>query len=151
MSSAFTADLKGIVATCPSCGQKNRVPYERLAAHGTCGKCEASLPLVAAPVDIPSTAVFDALIANCALPVLVDFWAAWCGPCKMVAPQLEKVATQEEGISLIVKVNTEALPGLSARYGIQGIPALLLFKNGALTAQQAGAQPASAIRDFIHR
>ncbi len=151
MSSAFTADLKGIVAACLSCGQKNRVPYERLATQGTCGKCESSLPLVSAPVDIPSTAVFDALIAASTLPVLVDFWAAWCGPCKMVAPQLEKVATQEAGISLIVKVNTEALPGLSARYGIQGIPALLLFKYGKLVAEQAGAQPASAIRDFIHR
>lgn len=151
MSSVFTADLKGIVAPCPSCGQKNRIPYERLAAHGTCGKCEASLPLVNAPVDIPSTAVFNAVRGASSLPVLVDFWAAWCGPCRVVAPQLEKVAQQEAGLTLIVKVNTETLPGLSAQYNIQGIPALLLFKNGNLVAEQAGAQPASAIREFIYR
>ena len=151
MSSIFTADLKGIIVTCPGCGQRNRLPYERIAAAGTCGKCEASLPLVNAPVEIPSTAVFNAVIAASPLPVLVDFWAEWCGPCKMLAPQLERVATQEAGLSLIAKVNTEALPGLSAQYNIQGIPALLLFRNGKLVAEQAGAQPASAIRDFIYR
>ena len=102
-------------------------------------------------MDIPSSAAFNALIAESALPVLVDFWAAWCGPCKMVAPQLEIVAGQEAGLSLIVKVNTEQLPGLSAQYGIQGIPALLLFKNGALVAQQAGAMPAVAIRELLYR
>ena len=143
--------MKGIVSPCPACGQKNRIPYERLATSGMCGKCVASLPLVNAPIDIPSTAVFNALIAASSLPVLVDFWAAWCGPCRVLAPQLALVAEQEAGLSLIVKVNTEALPGLSAQYKIQGIPALLLFKNGTLVAEQAGAQPASAIREFIYR
>ncbi|WP_395089964.1 thioredoxin [Armatimonas sp.] len=96
-------------------------------------------------------ATFEEDVLKSSTPVLVDYWAEWCGPCKMLAPQLEKVATQEAGLSLIVKVNTEALPGLSAQYNIQGIPALLLFKNGKLVAEQAGAQPASAIRDFIYR
>ena len=151
MSTEFRADLKGVVLVCPACGQKNRLPYSRLATVGICGKCQDSLPLVSAPVDIPSPAVFNALITESALPVLVDFWAAWCGPCKMVAPQLAIVAGQEVGLSLIVKVNTEELPGLSAQYGIQGIPALLLFKNGALVAEQAGAMPAAAIREFLYR
>ena len=150
MSSIYTADLKGIVVVCPACGQKNRIPYERLAARGTCGKCEVSLPLVSAPVDIPSTAVFNALIGASSLPVLVDFWAAWCGPCRTLAPQLERVAEQEAGLSLIVKVNTEALPGVAAHYAIQSIPALKLFKNGAEVASQVGALPADAIRAFIY-
>jgi thioredoxin 2 len=151
MSTVYRADLKGVISVCPACGQKNRLPYGRLATEGTCGKCQEALSLVNAPVDIPSAGVFNALIAESALPVLVDFWAAWCGPCKMVAPQLAIVAKQEAGLSLIVKVNTEELPGLSAQYDIQGIPALLLFKNGALVAQQAGAMPAAAIREFLYR
>lgn len=150
MSEHYSADLKGVVLACPSCGQKNRVPYERLGAQGTCGKCEATLPRIAAPVTVPSTAAFSALIGASALPVLVDFWAAWCGPCRALAPQLELVAKQEAGLTLIAKVNTEELPALAARFQIQGIPALLLFKGGNLVAQEAGAMSATALRELLH-
>ena len=149
--SAFTADPFGIVATCPACGQKNRRPYLRLTSEATCGKCQTSLSFVNAPIEIPSLAAFDALRTAVTLPVLVDFWAEWCSPCKMLAPQLEKVAEQEAGTALIVKVDTEAVPSVAARYHIRSIPTLVILDNGNELARQSGTQPASAIRDFLHR
>lgn len=149
--SAFTADPLGIVATCPACGQKNRRPYARLTNEATCGKCQATLPQLNAPIDISSAASFEALRASVTLPILVDFWAEWCGPCKMVAPQLVKVAEQEAGTALIVKVDTEAVPSVAERYGIRSIPTLIILEQGNEIARKSGVQPASAIRDFLHR
>lgn len=145
----LTADLKGIVVVCAACGQKNRLLYANLAYETACGKCQTALPRIGVPVEIPSTAVFDAVRTTSALPLLVDFWATWCGPCRMVASQLAVVAEKEAGTALVVKVNTETLPELSARYAIQSIPALKVFKNGTEVASQVGAQPASAIREFL--
>ena len=92
---------------------------------------------------------FDALTGRSALPVLVDFWAPWCGPCKMVAPEIVKVANETAGHFLVAKVNTEELPSLGQRFRVTAIPTMALFKGGIEVARQAGAMPAPAIRKFI--
>jgi len=143
------ADEKGIIRKCPNCGQANRLPYARLHQAPRCAKCHQALRPVSEPVDIQSAAIFNALIASASLPVLVDFWAPWCGPCRMVAPHLVKIAEQEAGRLIIAKVDTEARPELGQRFRITAIPTMIVFKNGAERARQAGAMAAPGIRQFV--
>ena len=147
----FELDARGLVCACPHCGQRNRLLYERLGQTFRCKQCHAELPPPAEPVEPQNAAQFDALIAHSALPVLVDFWAPWCGPCKMVAPELVKVAAGGAGRWLVAKVNTEELPDLAARFGIRSIPTLALFKAGREMARQAGAMPAPGILQFLRQ
>jgi len=141
----------GLLATCPSCGRRNRLPYERLGQTFRCGNCHTELRPPSEPLEVKSETVFDAVVGRSAFPVLVDFWAPWCGPCKMVAPELARIAAEGLGKWLVVKVNTEELPALAQRFHISGIPTLALFQGGREVARQSGAMPAAAIRQFIQQ
>jgi thioredoxin 2 len=147
--STIENDERGLLVACPHCGKRNRLKYEALKQTFRCGKCGGEIRVPPEPVDVSSDLAFDALTSRSALPVLADFWAPWCGPCKMVAPELRKVANETAGHLLVIKVNTEELPSLTQRFQVTAIPTMILFKNGLAVARQAGAMPAPAIRKFV--
>jgi thioredoxin 2 len=132
------------IRTCPHCGKQNRIPVEHLADVGRCGACKTPLPANGAPVEADET-FFDTLVRRAKVPVLVDFWAAWCGPCRMMAPELEKLAASRAGQILVAKVNTDAHPELARRFSIEALPTLVLFRQGQPTQRLSGARTASAI------
>ena len=126
-----------MIRTCPRCGQKNRIPADRLADNGRCGACKTPLPALAEPLDVdPST--FQQIVSKARVPVLVDFWADWCAPCRMAAPAVKQVAGEMAGRALVLKVDTERHPELSARFDVRGIPNFLVFKDGAVVFRQPG-------------
>jgi thioredoxin 2 len=147
----FQADECGLVLACAQCGRSNRLAYDNLDRQFRCGNCKTLLSAPAEPVDIPNANVFGSLTRRSGLPVLVDFWASWCGPCKMVAPELVKVAQQSAGKWLVAKLDTEALPDVAAHYGIQSIPTLAVFRAGREIQRQAGAMQAPRIIDFMQQ
>ena len=151
MMNEIETDERGILITCPKCGRRNRMKYQGLGKVFRCGQCKSELRPLGEPVDVHSDLVFDALISRSALPVLVDFWAPWCGPCKMVAPEIRKVATEAAGQVLVAKVNTEELPSLARRFRVSAIPTMSIFRNGIEVAHQAGAMAAPAIRKFLEQ
>jgi thioredoxin 2 len=138
-----------MLQTCSACGAKNRIPASRLHEIAKCGKCKAALPAQRAPIEVPDQKTFDEIILNARVPVLVDFWASWCGPCRMVAPEVQKVAEQLAGQALVVKVNTEYLPELAARYHEQGIPNFVVIDFGQVVRQQAGAMRAADLAKLV--
>jgi thioredoxin 2 len=142
-------DDRGIVVECDNCGQKNRLVWSRLSEPVRCGKCKQELSGAGVPLDISTTADFDRLIAQSPIPVVVDYWAPWCGPCRMVAPELTKVAARANGRFLIVKVNTDALSDLGQRYGIRSIPTMAIFSGGREVKRTTGARPAADIEAFV--
>jgi thioredoxin 2 len=148
--SAITADRGGVLLRCPSCDKTNRIRYDKLGATNQCGSCRTQLAPPDTPVEVSDATTFDVAIKSSALPVVVDFWAPWCGPCRMMAPELDKVAKDAQGEWLVVKVNTDAVPELSERYRIRGIPTLAIFRGGQLIHSAAGARSAADIRGLVN-
>lgn len=148
MSNA-TLDSSGVIVACPSCGQRNRLAYDRVTADTRCGKCKTTIGPPAEPVEVPDAATFDALVASSDIPVVVDFWAPWCGPCRMVAPEIAHVAASNQGRYFVVKVNTDEVRELGDRFGIRSIPTMAVFSGGRERGRTAGARPAADIEAFV--
>ncbi len=142
-------DDRGIVVTCGNCGTKNRLAYERLDDAVRCGQCKNALPPPGEPIELHSATDFDRVVSKASIPVVVDYWAPWCGPCRMVAPELQKVAARQAGKMLVVKVNTDEVVELGQRYSIRSIPTLAVFANGREVARTTGARPAQEIETFV--
>lgn len=132
------------VVACPSCGAKNRLPQEA-TGRPRCAKCHVDLPWLVEADD----ASFDAAVVHAGLPVLVDVWAPWCGPCRQVAPVVEQLSREYAGRLKVVKVNADVSPQVSQRHAITGIPALLLYAHGAEVDRRVGALPADALRRWL--
>ena len=131
---------------CTTCGATNRIPQTRLADDPVCGRCGTAL-LDGAPAAL-TDASFDAVSARTELPLIVDFWAEWCGPCRAMAPQFEQAARELKGQALLIKVDSDANPALAARFGIRSIPTLIKLQRGVETGRRSGALPAREIVRF---
>ncbi|MGV0963801.1 MAG: thioredoxin TrxC [Polynucleobacter sp.] len=135
-----------MIISCPHCHKSNRVPAEKIASQPTCGACKnelLSLPINSDGVD------FEELIKSSTLPIVVDFWAPWCGPCKMFAPTFEASATARSNKIVHVKINTERYPAIGAEFNIRSIPTLVLFKGGKELNRVSGALQTAQLNQFI--
>ena len=126
-----------MIRTCKACGRKNRIPAKHLADSGHCGACKTPLPPVNEPFEVDAEQ-FDDIVENAPVPILVDFWAEWCAPCRMAAPEVARAAADMTGQAVVIKVDTDRYPELAARFNVRGIPNFAVFYQGRPVMQQAG-------------
>jgi len=144
-------DERGFIITCPSCAQRNRMAFSTREAR--CGRCKSPLPPPSEPIEVPDARAFDALVRDGRQPVVVDFWAPWCGPCRLVSPVVEAVGEAHADKIVTAKVNTDENQQLAMRYSIFSIPTMIVFKDGREAARLVGYMPQAALeerlRDFL--
>lgn len=133
------------IIACPNCGTRNRVASEQWEKTPICGKCKTPLPLEIEPVEVTDHN-FNEVIASSHLPVLLDLWAPWCGPCKMIAPTIAQLSREFAGRAVVGKLNTDLNPATASRFRISGIPTLLILRNGREVDRIVGLAPADQIR-----
>ena len=146
----MSGDRAGVVRACAACGRKNRVPAAKLAREGRCGACKAPLPPLAEPLDVGPGELRE-IVTDVSVPVLVDFWAGWCGPCRAVAPEVKRTAREMRGRALVLKVDTEAHPDLARAYAVQGIPHFAVIVDGELRRQQSGLADHRAMKQWLEQ
>ena len=137
-----------MIRACTACGASNRVPAKHLSDQGRCGSCKAALPPVAEPIEVDAAA-FAEITSEAKVPVLVDFWAEWCQPCRMAAPEVHALAREVAGRGLVLKVNTEESPTLAAKFRVQSIPYFVLLRGGIIVAERVGLIPRSEMRRWF--
>jgi len=137
-----------VIRICKACSAANRVPASHAADTGRCGKCKSPLPPPSEPIEA-DTQLFDEVVREAKVPVLVDFWASWCGPCRMSAPEVEALAKDVAGKGLVLKVDTEKHPDIAARFQVNSIPNFVVLRNGKPVLQRAGVAPRSEMRRWL--
>lgn len=137
-----------MIRVCPSCQQKNRVAARHVVALTRCGRCRTDMPPPSEPIDADA-ALFDEVVGEAPVPVLVDFWADWCAPCRRAAAEVARAAAETAGRAVVLKVDTEAHPDLAARYRVQSIPNFVVLYGGRVVVQQPGLVPSATLVSWL--